>query len=79
MIVLAEVFEGGAEVIDGVVQDDKAVVEAVGNADLHGGILPVVPLYVHRQCLRNAQGDDGCADALVPFGDNLLAPCSPIF
>ena len=43
---LSQVFEGRAEVIDSVVDDEKAVVVAVVLANRNGRILPVVAFEV---------------------------------
>ena len=43
---LAQVFEGRAEVIDGVVDDEEAGVVVVVLANRNGRILPVMPFEV---------------------------------
>ncbi|MBO7494592.1 MAG: hypothetical protein J6T87_10665 [Bacteroidales bacterium] len=43
---LSQVFEGRAEVIDGVVDDEEAVLVAVALANSNGRILPVLPFEV---------------------------------
>ena len=65
---LAEVFEGGAEVVNGVVGDEEAVVETVGSADFHKRVLSVVALKIHGQRFGNPPRDDGGMDPVPPFG-----------
>lgn len=57
--------------IDGVVKDKETVVETVGGAYLHSGVLPVVALNVKPESIGDAPGDDGGAHAIGPFGEHL--------
>ena len=51
---LPQVFEGGTEVIDGVVEDEEAVVVAVALPNTDGRVLPVMPFQVEFQRFRAA-------------------------
>ena len=64
---LSQVFEGGAEVIDGVVDDEEAVVVAVALPNRDRRILPVVAFEVELQRFRDVFRDNLRRHALLPF------------
>ncbi len=57
--------------IDGVVQNEKTVVEMVGGADLHSGVLPVVALDVKPEGVGDVPGDDRGTDIVSPLCEHL--------
>ena len=64
---LSQVFEGRAEVIDGVVDDEEAVVVAVALPNRNGRILPVVAFEIKGQRFRDVFRDNLRRHALFPF------------
>jgi len=64
---LAEVFQGGSDVIDGVVDAEEAVVDFVEGLYLNGLILGVVLREVERELLRDALGVDGGRHLCLPL------------
>ena len=64
---LPQVFEGGTEVIDGVVEDEEAVVVAVALPNTDGRVLPVMPFQVEFQRFRDVSCDNLRCHALLPL------------
>lgn len=59
---LARIFEACAEEVDGVVDNQEAVVVALADVDGDGGVLLIVTLYVQLLLRTQRAGVDGCRD-----------------
>ena len=64
---LPQILQGGADVVNGIVDNEEAVVEAGRFRHSDGRILLVVPCQVGSKALCDLPGDDLGSYASVPF------------